>query len=299
MKTWKRDGYQPDIVLLEFTQVILLSEDIKEIFPNAKIVASSHDVMYVGSKRVFDFENNIIKKYFRKKQYKNLKVQEVRALSCCDLVVTQNNNDIKILKENKVLKEKKFLMVSPYYDNYSDVVRTPQRDRLIFFGAMNRKENIESVIWFAKNVFCKVSSLFELYIIGANPSKEIQELNSGKIHVTGFLSIEEIKKLMSTCTCMVAPLQLGSGIKVKVLESFSAGIPVVTNEIGIEGIFAQKSKEYLHCSTSEEYVDTLLKIANGLDIEIIGENSKSFVSSKFNKEKSADQYIEMIKKLVY
>lgn len=93
--------------------------------------------------------------------------------------------------------------------------------------------------------------------------------------------------------CMVAPLVLGAGIKVKIIEALSSGIPVLTNEIGIEGIHAETGRDYLLCRTPEEYAEAIQKAANG-KLDSIGENGRRFVSTEFNVEGSIENYKERI-----
>lgn len=92
---------------------------------------------------------------------------------------------------------------------------------------------------------------------------------------------------------MVAPLVLGAGIKVKIIEALSSGIPVLTNEIGIEGIHAETGRDYLLCRTPEEYAEAIQKAANG-KLDSIGENGRKFVSTQFNVEGSIENYKKRI-----
>lgn len=292
----KKSGYHPDVVILEFTHSILLVDEIKKIYGDAKIVGSSHDVNYRGSYRIYMYEKNKIKKIFRKRQYNNLKIREIRALSKCDLIVTQNENDINILKENMVLKCKKYLCISPYYDSYEDIHRKSDGRSLLFYGAMNRAENYQSVIWFIENVFKNLSEDFRFIIAGGNPPEFIKKYESDRIHITGFLNLDDLKEIFATCMCMVVPLQLGSGIKVKVLEAFSGGIPVLTNKIGNEGIFAVNNKEIVLCSNAKEFISSLEKLAKDSgELETIGRKGKNFLNKNFDLNRSYQKYLREVR----
>ena len=43
----------------------------------------------------------------------------------------------------------------------------------------------------------------------------------------------------------VVPLRLGAGVKIKVLESLGAGLPVVTTDVGAEGIMAENGNDFI------------------------------------------------------
>jgi glycosyltransferase involved in cell wall biosynthesis len=48
--------------------------------------------------------------------------------------------------------------------------------------------------------------------------------------------VDDIQPLLSSCAVFVCPIRNGSGVRVKLLEAFAAGIPVVSTAIGAEGL---------------------------------------------------------------
>lgn len=296
---WKDEGYKPDIIILEWTHMILLVDIIKKMYSGIPVVASVHDISYMGSERRWHHEKNRLIKYFRKKQYINLKCKETLALEKCDMIIPQSNNDLKILETSEKLSNKKFLRIVPFYDDYRDVNRQPVADLIIFYGNMSRPENYISVKWFIEKVFKKLKGNWKFAIIGGNPHKTIKKYDSDKIIVTGFLPVKEVEEYFARCTCMVVPLKLGSGIKVKMLEAFSSGIPVLANTIGNEGIFAENGVHYLHCETEQDYIGVLDQVTDGkIHLEKIGQNARQYIREKFNLKVSRDQYIHKLFELI-
>ncbi|MEZ2218296.1 glycosyltransferase family 4 protein [Rhizobium sp. RCC_161_2] len=109
--------------------------------------------------------------------------------------------------------------------------------RMIFFGNMSRQENIDAVIWMARDILPQIHQRnpeAHLWIIGAHPSDEVLALSGPSIHVTGF--IESPMELFAQAEVAVVPLRLGSGVKIKVIETIAAGIPTITTPVGAEGI---------------------------------------------------------------
>ena len=142
----------------------------------------------------------------------------------------------------------------------------------------------------------------EFYIIGGNPHESLFKYGKkdNNIKITGFISYEEIKKILSESMCMVVPLINGSGIKIKVLEGFSAGIPVLSNNVGMRGIPARNKVDYLHCEKAEDFIKSIeFLINNPREIEKIGKNGYCFLHEKFNKRKSAELFIDIIEKVGY
>jgi hypothetical protein len=109
--------------------------------------------------------------------------------------------------------------------------------RMMFFGNMSRQENIDAVVWMARDILPRIREQFpeaHLWIVGAHPSQEVIALSGSHIHVTGF--VEDPMDIFAHTHLAVVPLRLGSGVKIKVLETIAAGIPTVTTPVGAEGI---------------------------------------------------------------
>lgn len=69
----------------------------------------------------------------------------------------------------------------------------------------------------------------------------------------------------------------------------SAGIPILTNAIGIEGISATTQKEYVHCEDAFEY-EKAIRQAYKRELDSIGSNGQRFVNEHFSLEKSKNRY---------
>ena len=130
-------------------------------------------------------------------------------------------------------------------------------------------------------------------VLGSKPSDELKNIKSDKVIITGF--VDNIEPYFESAMCLVAPLVLGAGIKVKILESLSSGIPVLTNDIGIEGIQAVHEREYFHCTEPSEYEKYIRALYNKeIDEEKLEENSRQFMKKNFDIKKSLNDYKEML-----
>ena len=286
----------PDAIVMEWTQMVLLIDIIKRVFPNAKYIASEHDVSFLGLERKYNAEKNIICKLYRYMKYKVVYIRECKALKKCDLILCHNKKDVKLLENNNIYGAKSIV---PYYDRYylsGDV--TKELTYITFFGAMAREENYKSVIWFIENVMPLISDLeFTFCVLGANPPESLKKYASKKVLVTGF--VENITEYLNKTKVAVLPLVLGAGIKVKVLEFAAAGIPIVTNKIGIEGIPLERNSEYLHCETAEEFANTIREVlSNKIDLDAIPKNEVIAIKKNFDLEASLKNYISWLEDLV-
>lgn len=286
----KKGGYTPDIIYLEWTMVGLLIHDLKNIFPDSIYGIMEVDLVYQAMERLWNYSKGI-ERAILKSQAKNAKKTEFAALEKADFIVVQNCKDHQMLSDIGFDKNK-IKEIVPFYESKSAVNLDYNNRDLIFYGAMGRPENYLSAIWLIDNIFNPIRDKYKdvnLYIVGGGPPEELVKMADDRIIVTGF--VDNPNEYFQKGICLVAPLQLGAGIKVKIIEAMSAGMPVITNGIGIEGIPAEDGVHYLHAEKGEEYIKHLdVILSSSLKSEEIGKASKKLIEERFNFEKSAIKF---------
>ena len=290
LKTLKRLGkekYSPDYILFDWIQASFFVKEVKKIFPNSKVISVEQDVVYLNFLRRKQNSRNVFDKIFYSVRFNIVKKNEIKALSLADEVLVLNQKD-KDLLENDAPCLSSVRVVSPYYHSFIDEKYIGSSKNIIFYGAMNRMENHDAALWFIENVFNELDSSFKFIIIGNAPASELLKYKSDRIQVLGF--VEDTAPYFSEALCMVVPLIIGAGIKIKVLEGLSAGMPVLTNDIGIEGIPAQKDADYLHCISPQDYISGINKLVSDKSFLMsVSHNAKNFILKNFNFEN--DNYI--------
>ncbi|MGG7178117.1 glycosyltransferase family 4 protein [Clostridium paraputrificum] len=152
-----------------------------------------------------------------------------------------------------------------------------------FIGNMTVAHNKDTVANFIKEIFPKVIELdpdIKLKIIGKCDNDYINKYSNKNIEFTG--EVEDIKVHAMRCEIIVAPLVYGSGIKTKVLESMAMGIPVITNDIGVEGINAINNQHLVISDLEDMHIEIIDLINNQEKIDYIAKEGKRFVVENFN-----------------
>ena len=118
---------------------------------------------------------------------------------------------------------------------YSTVQREP--DTILFLGSFRHLPNIEALDWFVKLVLphiLRTRPWVRLLIAGAEPPPRHSLPNVSNIELLGF--IPDIHEPLRKYSVFICPILSGSGVRVKLLEAFAAGIPVVATTVGAEGL---------------------------------------------------------------
>ena len=288
----KMNGYTPDIIQLEWTCMVLQIEDVKKIFPHAKYIASEHDVSFLGVLR----KNQVNPIKYPYDLYLSQKEAELSALTHADVVMPQNIKDKNLLIENGISADKIFVL-TPYYHDMTDIRRTPSTCDVIFWGAMYREENYTAALWFIDNVMPLLDKNVHFKVIGNNPPAVLKSRESESIHITGFVKDETV--FFEKSLCFVAPLVTGAGIKIKNIEALSSGIPVLTNEIGIEGIPANAGEHYFHCVTPADYAKAIDQLLKGvIDLAAMENAQRKLIQEEFSLKDAFKKYRNMLNLLI-
>ncbi len=112
---------------------------------------------------------------------------------------------------------------------------------MLFLGSFRHLPNQEALVWFSLQVLPKVVERCpdaRLVIVGAEPPQR-HSLPGDPEHIELRGFVEDVREPLSRYAVFVCPILSGSGMRVKLLEAFSAGIPVVSTRLGAEGLAAQ------------------------------------------------------------
>jgi O-antigen biosynthesis protein len=108
---------------------------------------------------------------------------------------------------------------------------------LLFLGSFRHLPNQEALTWFVSRVLPSVRAKepwARLIVIGSDPPPRHSLPDDAAIELIGF--VEDVREPLARYAIFVCPILSGSGVRVKLLEAFAAGIPVVSTRVGAEGL---------------------------------------------------------------
>jgi sugar transferase (PEP-CTERM/EpsH1 system associated) len=108
---------------------------------------------------------------------------------------------------------------------------------IVFVGSMDYHANISGVRYFVSQILPLVLTEkpdLKFYIVGKNPSSEVQSLANRNVIVTG--SVPDVRPYLARAAVVVVPLLVGGGTRLKILEAMAMGKAVVSTSLGCEGL---------------------------------------------------------------
>jgi hypothetical protein len=151
---------------------------------------------------------------------------------------------------------------------------------LSFVGGFRHTPNVDAVSWFIEEIFpliqAKVPDVV-FRIVGSHVPPEIESLRGRPgIEIVGF--VEDTTFWLDEAAVSVAPLRYGAGMKGKVTEALSAGVPVVTTSIGAQGLGATSGLHLCIADTAKDFAETVVAaLADPLAAERMGREGQRLI----------------------
>lgn len=223
--------------------------------------------------------------------FNEVKQEEISAMNQYDMVVTMTDTDKKILVRDGV--------VSPIYSSPSfiPIVKSSKfvpcdKHMVSFVGGSGHVPNLNGVTWFLEKVWpivLKSSPSMQFQIIGKWDKKSIEHLThlSENVIFRGF--VPDLGDALSG-TIMVVPILIGSGIRMKILESVNYFTPFVATTVGAEGLSFESAKDCIITDSPQKFAQAILEIqgserrqrffAENAYTKLVREYSESALSTK-------------------
>lgn len=283
-----------DIVILSRAHIAK-----KHIYPvrrhcrDAKIIFDTVDLQFLRESRQAEVEGkkNIL---VEAEESKQLELQLAR-LSDVTWVVSPIEREI-LSKEDPSLRVD---VVSNIHIINGCLNPFSERKGILFLGGFAHMPNVDGVKWFVEEIFPLIKEEIPdltFYIVGNEPPYDITSLNSQDIIVTGY--VEDLSPYFNSCKVFVSPLRYGAGVKGKINQSMSYGLPVVTTSIGAEGMALVDGKNALISDQPEEFADSVVELYRNEQLwSVLSRNSIENVRENFSYDMAKETLREMIDNL--
>lgn len=155
---------------------------------------------------------------------------------------------------------------------------------LLFTGNMDYAPNVDAVTHFVRTLFPEILKHHpetRLVIAGQRPVKQVMDLKSDNIEITGF--VEDLSVMYDEADVVIAPLRFGAGTQNKVLEAMAMGVPVVCTDIGFKGLEIESGEGVIHAPEDKEFIDQVVGLLKSEDLRRqVGQKGLELARNKFS-----------------
>jgi len=147
-------------------------------------------------------------------------------------------------------------------DAVKPVSPTPTPFRITLVGTMFWPPNIEGILWFWEKVWPQVQAQAPdatLTLIGKNPPDQIRTLcEQANVDIPGF--VEDLGPYLEETAAFIVPLHAAGGMRVKIIDAWCWGLPIISTTIGAEGIAIRENENILIADTPAGFARAVLQL---------------------------------------
>lgn len=216
-------------------------------------VLDQHNAVFMIPQRMADAERNPLKRALMQLEARKLASFEVETCRRFDHVVWVTCEDhaavqAEAARRGREVPNDGVLPICGDPESTAPIVRAPQARRVTFLGGLHYPPNAQGVLWFAREIFPLVLREVPdaiLTVIGKQPPSELATLNipTRNLEIAGY--VENPTPYLAETGAFIVPLLAGGGMRVKIIDGWTWGLPIVSTRIGAEGVNAVHGENIL------------------------------------------------------
>lgn len=276
---------KPTHILVNYVK---LDRAIPSSFRGTKIV-DTHDI-----------QTNIISAAIKsgtfKKQIdmKKFEAEEFGLLSKYDYIISINPNETKEIKDR--LPQQKILTLPAFNDFQREHISGKETYDILFVGSASpfNAEGIKNFIRHSFPAIRKALPNVRLAIAGeVSNIASVKALKNDNILYLG--RVENLTQTYATSKVVISPIVSGAGMKVKNIEAFSHGMPLVATNFSMDGIEGTDGLNCLIIDDNAEFAAAVLKLLKDNSLRAkISKNAFLLARSMYSKSTAAKSYNTII-----
>ncbi|WP_373481324.1 glycosyltransferase family 4 protein [Geminocystis sp.] len=117
-------------------------------------------------------------------------------------------------------------------------IMNSDKQKILYMGMMGYEPNIDAINYFFRDILPLVwqkQPQITFCIAGSHPDSSILELNNHP-QIEVIANPEDINDIVKDCILSVVPIRIGGGTRIKILHSMAIGLPVISTNLGAEGL---------------------------------------------------------------
>jgi glycosyltransferase involved in cell wall biosynthesis len=291
--------HEYDIIVSEFIFMAYCRIKLGKARARTRLVIDEHNVEYDLLRRTAD-ATRFDRKFFHSVNWRKLKREEVNVWKSFDGCTLTSTRDEEIVRADAPSVRTAVVPNGVDVDGFVPRPDPIEPMTLLFFGAMNYYPNTDGAVFFAREVWPLLAQRYpelRLRIVGPVGEGPVMDLKSDRIEVVGFVT--DVQAEIARAAVVVAPLRIGGGTRLKILEAMSMAKAIVSTRIGAEGIDVRHGHDIL---LADDPADQAREIGRLLDdpafAKRLGESARETAVARYSWQASATRLEEFFRDLL-
>lgn len=262
-----------------------------------KCIVDQHNIEHELFWRAYQNETAWLRKWYNWLESRLLRPVEIERCRKADMVLTTSQREQLLLKS---MLPDSLIGVVP---NGVDIEKfrcdssEETAGQIIFTGAMNYYPNVKAVNFFAQRCWPLIRTQIPgatWKIVGRSPLPEVRRLAElPGVTVTG--SVPDVHPYLAASAVAIAPLQIGSGTRLKILEALAMQKAVVSTSLGCEGLSVEPGKHLLVTDEPEKFAQAVITLLKNPDMRAAyGSAGRALVEAEYSWESCGARLLQVL-----
>jgi len=268
---------------------------------NVKVVIDQHNIEHELLQRTYQHERMSLRRFYNWQEYRLIKQAEIERCRKANLILVTSERERLLLKS--MLPRNVIEVVSNGVDTDAFRGMCAEQEvakRIVFTGAMNYHPNVDAVLSFAQKCWPLIRAQVPdagWQIVGRNPPPEVQRLAElPGVTVTG--SVPDVRPYLTASGVAIAPLHIGSGTRLKILEALAMRKAVVSTSLGCEGLSVVPGKHLIVAEEPEAFAQAVIELMKHPEKRrALGMAGRSLVEAEYSWERCGNQLLHALEKI--
>ena len=226
--------------------------------------------------------------------------QQRRIIAAADATVVFSDRD-RVLLEQTASPSSELVTIAVGWNVPAEALDPigTSPESLLFVGNFMHPPNVDAALRAAWQVLPRVHVAHpnvRLVLVGANPPPEVMALRSDSVEVTG--EVDNVIPYLDRAAVVLAPIALGGGTRIKVLEALAAGKAVVGTTSAAQGTNAAGVDAIVLADTDDDLAAACVNLLNVPDERRRqGARARDWAVHELAWSKMADRYDDLYDRL--
>ncbi len=265
-----------------------------------KIIVDQHNIEHELLQRTYEREVAWSRKWYNWLESRLLKPIEIERCRRADVVLVTSQREFFLLKNMLLRNVIKVVPNGVDIDIFQNTSPRETSNQIVFTGAMDYYPNIDAVLFFAEQCWPLIQTQVpgaNWQIVGRNPPPEVWKLAQlPGVTVTG--SVPDVRPYLAASAVAIAPLRIGSGTRLKILEALAMQKAVVSTGIGCEGLSVESGKHLMIADQPEAFVQAIMELLSNPVLRVaLGSAGRALVEADYSWDQCGIQLLQALEQI--
>ncbi|MCH7549565.1 MAG: glycosyltransferase, partial [Candidatus Krumholzibacteriota bacterium] len=285
-----------DLVIVEYWQLYPLFD----VFDAGRLVLLTHDIDMLVNRQAALLERHLFRKIRLVRRWLGEQREEVHAYQRVRRILALTERDAAAVR--KLTRDRAEVSVLPVGIDVSDEAEDSverRRDEILFMGAMGAWFNRDAIVYFVRHILPLLEeSDARITVVGGELPREVASIGThARVHVVG--KVEDVTPYLARATCIVIPMRFGGGLRVRVLESMAAGLPVICTSVAIAGMDFEPGRDFLLADDAASFAGEIVRLLEDTDLaRTLAQNARRQVRARYGRAVQRERLFKLMQDIV-